>query len=167
MVYHTSVSSCSQPTNRPTSQRTNQHQLTNEPTDKHQPTHQRINESTNQPTYQPTNQPHQPTTPTPTNQPQPSDSLKDLSDVLALEGGHGLQVLEALLLLGGHDHGPHGRDALRGEEHVLRAAQPNPLGAEAAGGVGLLGGVGVGQDLPHGVIPAREGYGGERDKDNR
>lgn len=75
------------------------------------------------------------------------NSLENRRDVLALERGHGLQVLEALLLLLRHDHGAHRRNPLRREEHVLRAAQADPLRAEAAGGGRLLGGVGIGQHL--------------------
>ena len=47
------------------------------------------------------------------------------------------------------------------QEHVLGAAQPDALGAEAAGGGGVLAGVGVGPDAelaaPHGVGPRQDG----------
>ena len=50
-------------------------------------------------------------------------------------------------LVVGEDHLPHGDDPLVAEEHVLGAAQADPLGAELAGLGGVLGRVGVGADL--------------------
>ena len=48
-----------------------------------------------------------------------------------------------LVLLLGHDHPAHLRLAVRGHEHVLGAAEADPLGAELARLGGVLGGVGV------------------------
>ena len=51
---------------------------------------------------------------------------------------------------GGEDHAPHDRQPVVGQEHVLGAAQPDPLRPEASG-VGRVGTVvGVG---PHGQMP--------------
>ena len=61
-------------------------------------------------------------------------------------------------LVVGEDHLAHGEDAVVAEEHVLGPAEADPLGAELAGLLGVLGGVGVGADLegPGGVGPAHE-----------
>ena len=47
----------------------------------------------------------------------------------------------------GQDHLAHGGDALGIEEHVLGAAQADALGAEFAGHLGVMRGVGIGADL--------------------
>ena len=63
-----------------------------------------------------------------------------------------------LLLVGrvGEDHRPHDRQPVLAEEHVLGAAQADALGAEVAGDLGVVAGVGVG---PHGelALPDRVG----------
>ena len=62
------------------------------------------------------------------------------------------QLLEGLGLLGrrvGQDHPPHHRQPVLAQEHVLGAAQADPLGAQAAGVGGVVAGVGVG---PHGQV---------------
>jgi hypothetical protein len=58
----------------------------------------------------------------------------------------------------GQDHLAHGLDALLLEEHVLGAAQADPLGAEGAGRARVERGVGVGADLhgARGVGPRHE-----------
>ena len=73
--------------------------------------------------------------------------LEDADEVLLLIG---LQRGEGLLppfLVVGQDHLPHVDDPLALEEHVLGAAQADPLGAELAGLDGVGGRVGVGADL--------------------
>ena len=73
--------------------------------------------------------------------------LEDADEVLLLvrlEPGQGL--LPPLLVVG-EDHLPHVDDSLALEEHVLGAAQSDPLGAERTGLDGVLGRVGVGADL--------------------
>ena len=84
--------------------------------------------------------------------------LEDADEVLLLvrlERGQGL--LPPLLVVG-EDHLPHVDDSLALEEHVLGAAQSDPLGAERAGLDGILGRVGVGADLegPDLVGPGHE-----------
>ena len=73
--------------------------------------------------------------------------LEDADEVLLLEGlERGEGRLPALLVVG-EDHLPHGDDPLAVEEHVLGAAEADPLGAERAGLGGVRGRVGVGADL--------------------
>ncbi len=69
----------------------------------------------------------------------------------ALEVGllHRQETLErrlAALLVARHDHLADDRQALLRHEHVLGAAEPDALGAEAACALGVLGRVGVGAD---------------------
>ena len=75
---------------------------------------------------------------------------EDGQEVLTLDDA---QVLERGSLLGrrmGEDHAPHHRQAVLAEEHVLGAAQSDPLGAEGARVGGVVPGVRVG---PHGQVP--------------
>ena len=84
---------------------------------------------------------------------------EDAREVLALKRK---QVRQSGFALGGgarHDHAPHGADALsRPEEHVLRAHEPDALGAVLARHRGVLGGVRVRQHLqaPLRVHPGHE-----------
>ncbi len=76
--------------------------------------------------------------------------LEDLDEVLPL---HPAQLLEGVvLLLGavGQDHAAHHRQAVLAQEHVLGAAEADPLGAEPAGVGRVLAVVGVG---PHAQVP--------------
>ena len=73
--------------------------------------------------------------------------LEDPDEVLALERFELGQGGLASGLVVGQDHLAHGDDPLVAEEHVLGAAQADPLGAELAGLGGVLRGVGVGADL--------------------
>ena len=78
-----------------------------------------------------------------------------------LQGGQGGALLGGVV---GEDEAAHQRQAVVGEEHVLRAAQADALGAQAAGvgGVGRVVGVGphhhghVGTG-PHPVRPVQQG----------
>ena len=86
--------------------------------------------------------------------------VEDLEEVGLLGGA---QLLEGgrLLVRGvGEDHRPHDRQAVLAEEHVLGAAQADALGAEVAGDLGVLAGVGVGPHrelaLPDAVGPAED-----------
>ena len=47
-------------------------------------------------------------------------------------------------LIDGHDHLSHGNDAIGFEKHMLGAAEPDPLGAEFAGGARVGGRIGIG-----------------------
>ena len=88
---------------------------------------------------------------------QPRHGLEDAHEVLALEGQQLGEVLLALLGGLGHDHVLHVRQPLLLHEHVLGAAEADTLGAEAAGGAGVFGIVGVGAhpQAAHFVGPAR------------
>ena len=84
--------------------------------------------------------------------------LEQLDEVGAL---HRQQLVErgaARLLVVGEDHLAHRLDAALVEEHVLGAAQPDALGAEAHGGLGVGRRVGIGAhaELAHLVGPGDE-----------
>ena len=86
--------------------------------------------------------------------------VEDLEEVGLLGGP---QLLEGgRLLVGrvGEDHRPHDRQAVLAEEHVLGAAQADALGAEVAGDLGVLAGVGVG---PHGELALPDAVGPPED----
>ncbi len=91
---------------------------------------------------------------------QPVHRLEDLGEVVLLDLAQLVERLGLLLRGGGEDHPPDHRQPIRGEEHVLGAAQPDALGAEAAGVVGVLAGVGVGAHaelaLAHRVGPFQD-----------
>src|ERR1019366_339491 len=57
---------------------------------------------------------------------------KDADKIVALHGKQFAQCIAAVFFGIGENHGPHVRQAVLGEEHVLGAAQPNPFGAERA-----------------------------------
>src|ERR1044072_3588717 len=64
-----------------------------------------------------------------------------------VRAAHSMSVAKSPEIVVGQDTLPHGDDPLVAEEHVLGAAQADPLGAELARLGGVLGGVGVGADL--------------------
>ena len=69
------------------------------------------------------------------------------------------ELLERLGLVGrrvGQDHAADDGQAVLAQEHVLGAAQADPLGAEVAGVGGVVAGVGVG---PHGQLALADGVG--------
>src|SRR5664280_97246 len=49
---------------------------------------------------------------------------KDADEVIALHGKQFAQRIAAVFLVVGENHGPHVRQAVLGEEHVLSTAQP-------------------------------------------
>ena len=65
------------------------------------------------------------------------------------------QCHAAARLVVGEDHLADGLDAVALEEHVLRAAEADALGAELEGLPGVLRRVGVGAHLQHGVLPGQ------------
>ena len=69
---------------------------------------------------------------------------EDAVEVLALHGEDAGEGLAAAGLVLGEDHLADGEDAVLAEEHVLRAAEADALGAELAGLGRVLGSVGVG-----------------------
>ena len=76
----------------------------------------------------------------------------------------GAQLLQSLGFLGrrvGEDHLTHNREAVRGEEHVLGAAQPDSLGAQLACVGGIFAGVGVGA---HGQLALADRIGPGEDR---
>ena len=86
--------------------------------------------------------------------------VEDLEEV-GLLGRPQLLERGRLLLRGvGEDHRPHDRQAVLAEEHVLGAAQADALGAEVAGDLGVLAGVGVG---PHGELALPDAVGPAED----
>ena len=76
---------------------------------------------------------------------QPVHRLEDPEEVLTLQRQQRRQCLLALLVAVGEDQ-PLDVLAAVTEEHVLGAAQPDALGTEPAGPLGVLRGVGVGPD---------------------
>src|SRR5207247_5144117 len=89
-------------------------------------------------------------------------AAEDSAEVVAL---HGLQLVErrpelgaAIGVVRGHDHVAHDRDAIGREEHVLRAHEPDALGAERAGAHRVLRRVGIGAhaELAVPIGPAEE-----------
>ena len=68
---------------------------------------------------------------------EPGHRLEDALEVLLLERQEPGQRLAPLVLSRGHDHLPDERQPVFDHEHVLGAAEPDPLGAELA----RLGGV--------------------------
>ena len=85
--------------------------------------------------------------------------LEEALEVALLEREQLAERGAALLLGLGHDHRAHLRLAVRRHEHVLGAAEADPLGAELAGAAGVLGRVGVGADAERAelVRPAQHG----------
>ena len=83
---------------------------------------------------------------------------QDAEEVLALHRENLRKRLAARVLVVGQQHLAHREDALLVEEHVLRAAEADALGAEAARAACVLGGVGVGADLQGAQVvgPAQE-----------
>ena len=70
------------------------------------------------------------------------EALHGLEDAFEVGLLHGEQALEGALALGGvrrQDHPPDQHDPVLGEEHVLGAAQADPLGAQGARGAGVAG----------------------------
>jgi len=70
--------------------------------------------------------------------------LKDALKVGALEGEQSVQILLPLLVALGHDHANDDRPPFLLKEHMLRAAQPDPLGAKGPGLLGIAWIVSVG-----------------------
>jgi hypothetical protein len=80
-------------------------------------------------------------------------------EILSLHGQKLCERLAPVLLLPGHDHRRHAFDAIGSEEHVLRAARANPLGAKVPGGFGVARNVRIGPDTelaPELIDPAHE-----------
>ncbi len=73
--------------------------------------------------------------------------LEDRLEIGALERQQLVERAAAAGLVGSQDHRPHHGDALGVEEHVLGAAQADPLGAEVAGGLDIDRRVGIGPHL--------------------
>ena len=90
---------------------------------------------------------------------QPLHGPQHAAEVLLLDRQQRVQGLLALRLVLGQDHPLHHRQALRLEEHVLGAAEADPLGAELAGLLSVARVVAVGPHLqpPDLVGPAEEG----------
>ena len=86
---------------------------------------------------------------------QPVHRLEDADEVLALQRQQRVERGLPLVVGVGQDQ-PLDQLAPVAEEHVLGAAQPDALGAEAAGPRGVLGGVGVGPHAAAGA-PRRRG----------
>ena len=70
--------------------------------------------------------------------------LEEAGEILALHGQQPLQGFAAGLFVARQNHGLHVLDAAFGEEHVLRAAEADAFGAEAAGGLGVTRNIGIG-----------------------
>ncbi len=70
--------------------------------------------------------------------------LEEAGEILALHGQQLLQGFAAALFVARQNHGLHVLDAAFGEEHVLRAAEADAFGAEAAGGLGVARNIGIG-----------------------
>ena len=87
--------------------------------------------------------------------------VEDLGEVVLLDLAQLVERGRLLLVRRGEDHAAHDGEAVGGEEHVLGAAQPDALGAEAAGVGRVLPGVGVGAHTElaaaHGVGPRQDG----------
>ena len=88
-------------------------------------------------------------------------SIHRLEDSLEVCPLHGKQLAEraaAATFLARDDHLAHRGDAIALEEHVLGSAQPDSLGAEAAGDARVAGRVRIGADpkLAHLVGPAQK-----------
>ena len=71
------------------------------------------------------------------------------------------------LLVARQNHGLHVRDTVRGEEHVLGAAEPDAFGAESPGGLRVARDIGVGAHAKRaaelvGVAHERDEDGGSR-----
>ena len=71
---------------------------------------------------------------------------EQLAEIVALHRQEALQHGAAILGLVGEDHLLHHVQPALLEEHVLGAAEPDPLGAEQPRGLGVGGGVGIGAD---------------------
>ena len=86
--------------------------------------------------------------------------VEDVEEVGLLGGPQPLEGGRLLVGRVGEDHRPHDRQAVLAEEHVLGAAEADALGAEVAGDLGVLAGVGVGPHrelaLPDAVGPAED-----------
>ena len=78
---------------------------------------------------------------------QPRHHLEDRGEVAALLGQQLVERDPAALFVGREDHLAHRGDARGVEEHMLGAAQADPLRAELTRGAGVVGCVGVGADL--------------------
>ena len=78
---------------------------------------------------------------------QPLHLAEDADEITLLHGQDLGQGLLAPFQLFGQDHLTHGRDPLGIEEHMLGAAEADPFGAEFAGHLGVMGGIGIGADL--------------------
>ena len=90
---------------------------------------------------------------------QAAHRVEQALEVLLLERQQLVERLAAVLLGLGHDHRPHLGLAVGGHEHVLGAAQADPLGAELARLGGVLGRVGVGAHAERAQLvgPAQHG----------
>ena len=72
--------------------------------------------------------------------------LEDLDEVLALDPPQLLERVALVVGVVGQDHPAHHRQAVLAQEHVLGAAQADPVGPQAAGVGRVVAVVGVG---PH------------------
>ena len=90
---------------------------------------------------------------------QPVHDVEQLDEVLALKGQQAIEGAAAVVFIFGQDHLAHVHDPLRLEEHVLGAAQPDPLGPEAKRRFRVGGGFGVGANAhgAHLVGPFHQG----------
>lgn len=90
---------------------------------------------------------------------QPLHLPEDADEVTLLHGQDLGQGPLAPLHVLGEDHLPHRGDPIRLEEHVLGAAEADPLGAELAGHPRIVGGVGIGShlQLAEAVHPLHQG----------
>ena len=82
-------------------------------------------------------------------------SVHGLEQTLEVAALHGQQLREghaASGLVVGEDHLADGLDAVALEEHVLRAAEADTLGAELECLLGVLRRIGIGADLQHGIL---------------
>src|SRR5215831_8054647 len=73
--------------------------------------------------------------------------LENASKIFALQWQKLLEGSAATLLVVCQNHLAHGTDFSFSEEHVLRAAEPDALGSECTGLVGIAGNISVGADF--------------------
>ena len=72
--------------------------------------------------------------------------IEQFHEIAALHGQQTFQHFAAIIRIIGKDHLAHDAEAITVKEHMLCAAQPNPLGVKVARGLGICGGVRIGTD---------------------